>query len=145
MTEVTKTVIVAFSPAQMFALVDEVERYPEFLPWCSSSQVILRDEATTQATLMIGYRGLRQGFSTKNLKTPPTEMTMSLVEGPFRHLDGQWRFIDLQGRGCKIEFKIVYEFSNRLLAAVVGPVFDHIADTLVDAFVQRAEKLYESD
>ncbi len=145
MPEVIKTVIVPYTPAQMFALVDDVERYPEFLPWCTAGEVSLRDEAVTRATLRIGYRGVRQAFSTENHKRAPHEMRLTLVDGPFRALDGHWKFADLAGKsgsGCKIEFRLAYEFSSRLLATLVGPVFSHIADTLVEAFVKRADKVY---
>ena len=142
MPEVTKTVIVPYAPAQMFALVDAVERYPEFLPWCTAGEVSLRDEAVTRATLRIGYRGVRQAFSTENHKRAPHEMRMNLLDGPFRTLDGQWHFTDLAGKGCKIEFRLAYEFSSRMLATLVGPVFSHIANTMVEAFVKRADKVY---
>lgn len=142
MPEVTKTVIVPYAPAQMFALVDAVEQYPAFLPWCTAGEVLLRDEAVTRATLHIGYRGVRQAFSTENHKRAPHEMRMKLVDGPFRSLDGQWHFTDLAGKGCKIEFRLAYEFSSRMLATLVGPVFSHIANTMVEAFVKRADKVY---
>ena len=145
MPEVIKTVIVPYTPAQMFALVDDVERYPAFLPWCTAGDVSLRDDTVTRATLRIGYRGVRQAFSTENHKRAPHEMRLTLVDGPFRALDGQWKFGDLGGHGgagCKIEFRLAYEFSSRLLATLVGPVFSHIADTLVESFVKRADKVY---
>jgi ribosome-associated toxin RatA of RatAB toxin-antitoxin module len=142
MPEVIKTVIVPHTPARMFALVDDVERYPEFLPWCTAGEVSLRDDNVTRATLRIGYRGVRQSFSTENTKEAPHAMTMRLLEGPFRALDGQWRFVDLGGKGCKIEFRLTYEFSSRALAALVGPVFSHIANTLVEAFVKRADRIH---
>lgn len=142
MPEVSKTVIVTFTPQQMFALVDEVERYPEFLPWCTGSEVLLRDAAMTRATLHVGFRGVKQRFTTENHNTPPHEITMKLVDGPFRALDGRWRFNDLGGKGCKIEFLLSYEFSSRLLATLVGPVFSHIADTMVEAFVKRAGRIH---
>ena len=144
MPEVTKTVIVPYAPAQMFALVDAVERYPEFLPWCTAGEVSHRDEAVTRATLRIGYRGVRQAFSTENHKRAPHDMRMNLLDGPFRSLDGQWQFNDLAGKGCKIEFRLTYEFSSRMLATLVGPVFSHIANTMVEAFVKRADKVYGS-
>jgi ribosome-associated toxin RatA of RatAB toxin-antitoxin module len=142
MPEVTKTVIVPYVPAQMFALVDEVERYPEFLPWCTAGEVSLRDDKLTRATLRIGFRGVRQSFSTENSKRAPHEMSMRLLEGPFRTLDGLWRFNELGGQGCKIEFRLAYEFSSRVLETLVGPVFSHIANTMVEAFVKRADKMY---
>jgi len=142
MPEVFKTVIVTYTPEQMFALVDGVEQYPEFLPWCTGSSVSLRDATVTRAVLQVGFRGVKQRFSTENRKSPPGEITMKLIEGPFRALDGRWRFVDLNGKGCKIEFSLAYEFSSRILAALVGPVFSHIADTMVEAFVKRAERVY---
>jgi ribosome-associated toxin RatA of RatAB toxin-antitoxin module len=142
MPEVSKTVIVPYTPAQMFALVDGVEHYPAFLPWCTGSSVLLRDGAVTRASLQIGFRGVKQRFSTENHKSPPHEISLKLIDGPFRALDGRWRFNDLNGKGCKIEFSLAYEFSGRILAALVGPVFSHIADTMVEAFVKRAERIY---
>lgn len=142
MPEVNKSVLVGYSAQQMFALVDAVESYPEFLPWCGGAQADFRDENTTRATLHIDYRGIRQSFTTENHKEPPRTMSMKLVKGPFRMLDGGWRFTDLSGQGCKIEFKLHYEFSSKLLEKLVGPVFNYIADTIVDGFIRRAEKVY---
>lgn len=142
MPEVRKTVIVPYTPAQMFALVDGVERYPEFLPWCTGTVVLLRDAQVTRAALEVGFRGVKQRFATENHNTPPGVIQMKLLEGPFRSLDGEWRFGDLDGKGCKIEFRLGYEFSSRVLAALVGPVFSHIADTMVEAFVKRAQRLH---
>lgn len=144
MPEVAKSVIVPYSPQQMFDLVEGVERYPEFLPWCTGSTVLARDEQHTRAALHVGFRGVKQRFSTENRKSPPREISMSLIEGPFRALQGRWHFNDLNGRGCKIEFHLAYEFSSRILATLVGPVFSHIADTMVEAFVKRAERVYGS-
>lgn len=142
MPEVAKTVIVPYTPQQMFDLVEGVEHYPEFLPWCTGSTVLERDDQYTRAALQVGFRGVKQRFSTENRKAPPGEIGMKLIEGPFRALIGRWRFSDLNGRGCKIEFHLAYEFSSRILATLVGPVFSHIADTMVEAFVKRAERVY---
>jgi ribosome-associated toxin RatA of RatAB toxin-antitoxin module len=142
MPEVSKTVIVPYTPAQMFALVDGVEHYPAFLPWCTGSSVLSRDASVTRAALQVGFRGVKQRFATENRNSPPGDISMKLLEGPFRSLDGHWRFTDLNGKGCKIEFSLAYEFSSRILATLVGPVFSHIADTMVEAFVKRAERLY---
>lgn len=142
MAVVEKSVLVGYSAQQMFELVDAVETYPQFLPWCSAAEVHHRDEHRTRATIHISYHGARQNFTTENAKDPPDHMTVKLVEGPFRILDGEWRFIALRERACKIEFRLHYEFSSRLLETLVGPVFSYIANTMVDAFVKRAEKLY---
>ena len=92
----------------MFMLVDEVERYPEFLPWCTGSAVLARDAQMMRASLQIGFRGVKQSFSTECHKVPPHELTLKLIEGPFRALDGRWRFNDLGGKGCKIEFSLAW-------------------------------------
>ncbi len=126
----------------MFDLVDEVERYPEFLPWCSGTKVLVRDAERTRATIMINYYGVKQRFTTENAKVPAAEMSIRLVEGPFRVLDGSWRFRALKEDACKIEFVLHYEFSGRLLEKLVGPVFGYIANTLVEAFIQRARQVY---
>lgn len=142
MPEVSKTVIVSFLPEQIYKLVDDIERYPEFLPWCTGSGVLSREADVMRATLKVGFRGIKQSFSTENHNSPPHQITMKLIDGPFRSLDGRWRFIDLAGKGCKIEFNLAWDFSSRVLGALVGPVFSHIADTMVEAFVKRAEKVY---
>jgi ribosome-associated toxin RatA of RatAB toxin-antitoxin module len=142
MTEVNHSVLVEYRPEQMFSLVDAVEDYPKFLPWCGGVRLIYRNQDTTLATILINYHGIRQSFTTENDKRAPAEMRIRLVEGPFRALDGSWRFSDLAGRGCKIEFRLRYEFAGRLLDRLIGPVFQHIASTLVDAFVKRAEEVY---
>ena len=142
MPEVNRSVLVSHTPEQMFALVDAVERYPEFLPWCGGASVSFRDETRTRATVNISYRGVKRSFTTENTKRAPAEMVMRLVEGPFRDLDGEWRFTALGERGCKVEFRLRYEFSSRLLAKLLGPIFDYIANSLVEAFVKRGDQLY---
>jgi ribosome-associated toxin RatA of RatAB toxin-antitoxin module len=140
--EVTRSVLVAHTPAQMFALIDAVEDYPKFLPWCGAAKVLHRDESTTRATLEIDYRGIRQSFTTENAKRPPDEMLIRLKEGPFRKLEGEWRFTALGQQGCKIEFRMSYEFSGRVLERLIGPVFNYIANNLVEAFVKRAAQIH---
>lgn len=142
MPEVNQSVLVEFTPEQMFSLVDAVEKYPEFLPWCGGTAVIHRDSRTTRATIVINYRGILQSFTTENSKRAPTEMLLRLVEGPFRALEGSWRFIDLAGHGCKIELVLRYQFAGRLLDRLIGPVFHHIVSTLMEAFVTRAGQVY---
>ena len=140
--KVSRSALVHFSAARMFGLVDDIERYPEFLPWCSGTTVTLRDPATTCATINISYHGIRQQFSTENHKQVPERMTMRLVEGPFKSLDGEWRFTSLDEQACRIDFQLHYEFSSTLLERLVGPVFGYIAGTMVDAFLKRAEQLH---
>jgi len=142
MAEVKRTVLVGHPAARMFDLVDRVEDYPLFLPWCSGSSVESRDAAVTRATVHIGFHGVKTSFSTANTKQFPESMRLALVSGPFRTLDGEWRFTDLGGAGCRVEFSLHYQFASRLLERAVGPVFGRIAASLVDAFVQRADRLH---
>lgn len=142
MAQVEKSVLVHHSAAQMYALVDAVEQYPAFLPWCGGIDLIKRDEASTIATLHIDYHGIKQNFTTENHKTYPSLMDIQLKNGPFKHLEGIWRFIALSDDACKIEFQLSYEFSNIFLEKIIAPVFSHIANTFVDAFVERADKVY---
>jgi ribosome-associated toxin RatA of RatAB toxin-antitoxin module len=142
MNKVEKTVLVSHSAEQMYALVDAVEDYPKFLPWCGGVDLLERSEASTSATLHINYHGLKQNFTTQNIKTFPHSMDIELKDGPFKHLDGSWRFIPLRQDACKIEFSLNYEFANNFLEKLIAPVFNHIATTFVDGFVARADKVY---
>lgn len=142
MNVVEKTVMVMHSAEQMFTLVDAVENYAQFLPWCSGADLLERTPTSTSATLHINYHGIKQHFSTNNSKVYPTQMTIALNEGPFKHLNGSWHFTALAPNACKIEFKLNYEFANYFLEKMIAPVFSHIANTFVDSFVARAEKVY---
>lgn len=142
MALVEKTVLVPHSAAQMFELVDRVEHYPEFLPWCGGASVEQQAGNAVRATVHIDYHHIRQSFTTENQRTPPSQIDMKLQQGPFRHLDGSWRFIPLSPSACKIEFRLRYEFSSKLLEKMVGPVFHYIANNFVDAFIHRAEQVY---
>ncbi len=142
MNIVSRSALVQFSAKQMFDLVEGVEQYPQFLPWCSGTSVTHRDLQVTHATISINYRGIKQSFSTKNLKQPPERMSLQLVEGPFQALDGEWLFTPLRADACRIDFRLSYQFSSALLEKLVGPVFGHIAGTMVDAFLKRADQVY---
>ena len=142
MATVKKIVLIEFTPPQMFELVDRVEDYPQFLPWCGGTELLDRNDAITRARLHINYHGIKSDFSTENDKFFPTHMLIKLVEGPFHHLEGMWDFTALGERACKVEFSLHYEFSSKLVEKAVGPVFSHIANTLVDSFVRRAEQVY---
>ena len=144
MALVEKSVLVPYSVQQMFALVDNVAEYPQFLPWCGGTSVTSMDGNTVQATVHIDYHHIKQSFTTENVRLPPHRIDIALKDGPFKHLDGSWHFIPLSESACKIELSLHYEFSNRLLEKVFGPVFHYIANTFVDAFVHRAEKVYAS-
>lgn len=142
MAQVEKTVLIEQSAERMFELVDRCEDYPEFLPWCSRTELKFRDEGKTVATLHINYHAVKSHFTTENDKEFPSLMKIRLVDGPFRRLEGAWRFRPLAENACKIEFSLHYEFSSKLFEKVIGPVFGHIANTFVDAFVRRAAQVY---
>lgn len=141
MAQVDKTVLVGHSAEHMFSLVDQVEDYTQFLPWCGGVELHQRDESVTEATLHIDYHGIKQKFTTQNLKQFPHSMEIRLKDGPFKHLQGHWRFITLAPDACKVEFSLQYEFSSVLLEKLISPVFSHIANTFVEAFVVRADNL----
>lgn len=142
MAAVHKTVFIGYSAEQMFALVDQVENYPKFLPWCGGVEVKQRDGNHLVARLAINYHGVRQSFTTENVNTPPSKMHMHLLEGPFKLLEGTWNFKALREDACKIEFDLHYEFSSRILERLIGPVFNLIANSFVDSFCKRAETVY---
>ncbi len=145
MKTVHKSVLIWYSPAEMFALVTDVVSYPQFLPWCDRASV---EEETPQgmvAKVGISIAGIRQSFTTRNRHEPDQKVSLKLVKGPFSRLEGDWNFLPLgdgSQRACKVEFTLSYAFDNGTLAALVGPVFDKIAGSLVDAFVKRASHVY---
>ena len=144
MKEIRRSAIVEHSAAEMYRLVDDVAAYPQFLPWCTEAKVEPRGEKK-RATLVAALRGLRQSFTTLNEGRPGQAIDMHLVEGPFRHFDAGWRFTPLGAQACQIEFSLRYEFSSRALDTLLGPLFSHIADTMVDAFTRRADELHGRD
>ncbi len=145
MNKVEKTVLVPHSTAEMFMLVDKVEDYPTFLPWCGGVDLLARTESITSATLHINFRGVKQNFTTENAKIFTEKMVITLVNGPFKSLNGQWHFIELNKNSCKIEFELNYEFANSFLEKLISPIFSHIASTFVDSFVQQADKVYKQE
>ena len=142
MALVEKSVLIGQSAERMFELVDRCEDYPVFLPWCSETEVKYRDALKTVATLHVNYHSVKTSFTTENDKESPSSMKITLVDGPFRRLDGLWRFKSLSAEACKIEFQLSYEFSSKMFEKVIGPVFSQIANTFVDAFVKRANEVH---
>jgi ribosome-associated toxin RatA of RatAB toxin-antitoxin module len=142
MAVVEKSVLIERTAVQMFELVDRVEDYPKFLPWCGGTELLERTDGKTAARIHISYHGLKAHFATENAKEAPRQMDIRLREGPFRSMDGGWRFTPLGETACKVEFRLHYEFSSKILEMVLGPVFHHIANTFVESFVKRAQQLY---
>jgi ribosome-associated toxin RatA of RatAB toxin-antitoxin module len=144
MQRVRKSVLVPYAAARMFELVDRVEDYPRFLPWCAGAATLETHPGGKTARIDIDYHGVRAHFTTDNVNTPNSLIVIRLKHGPFRKLHGEWRFLALDQAACKIEFELTYEFATSLLEKVVGPVFHHIANTFIEAFVKRAETIYGS-
>lgn len=142
MPTVNKSALVEYKPQEMFDIVDDVEKYSEFLPWCGSSSVLSRSEDEVKATIEISHSGIRKSFTTLNRLQPGKIIEVQLIDGPFKHLHGFWRFEPLGDKGCKVTLDLDYEFSSRLLGLAIGPVFSQIANTFVDAFCKRAEAIY---
>lgn len=143
MTQIQRSALLPFSDQQMYDLVADVESYPAFLPWCGSAEVLSIKGSEVVATVGIDFKGVNRAFTTRNRLIAPKTIDMELVDGPFRHLHGGWSFRALDDQASKIMLDLQFEFSNPMIRLVVGPVFEQIANGLVDAFHQRAEALYE--
>lgn len=139
---INRSALVPFTAEQMFYLVDDIEAYPGFLPWCKSTTVMERVDAEVRACIDIAKAGIHKSFTTRNQNQRPNRIEMSLVEGPFKHLEGLWRFDALNEKACKVSLDIEFEFSNKIFEKTIGPIFGHICNTLVEAFVKRAQDVY---
>jgi ribosome-associated toxin RatA of RatAB toxin-antitoxin module len=141
-SKIHKSALLPYTPEQMYALVEEVEAYPLFLPWCSASEVHNRDAGKTEATLEMNFKGVKQRFTTVNDNHPHTRIDLKLKEGPFKKLSGHWHFKKLGNLGCKVSLDLNYEFSAGPVQLLIGAAFDKVAHTLLDAFVTRAQQVY---
>jgi ribosome-associated toxin RatA of RatAB toxin-antitoxin module len=145
MKTVQKSVLIWYSATEMFNLVTDVARYPEFLPWCDQASVLNKTEDSMTAKIGIAFAGLKQSFTTQNTHEASRLVRLKLVDGPFSKLDGEWTFTpvgDDAQRACRVALTLRYDFDSIALATLVGPVFDKIAGSLVDAFVKRAQQVY---
>lgn len=142
MQRIKKTQSVPYSAAQMYALVNDVDQYAEFVPWCVDSTVLQRTDSEVYARLTFASGAITKSFTTQNRLQLNHRIDMSLVDGPFRHLSGFWLFMPDQDSGSVVSLELEFEFSTRLLGVMFGPVFNQVASTLVDAFSQRAEVVY---
>ena len=143
MKHIARSAIVEHSAAEMYALVEDIESYPRFLPWCAAAVVHERKPGMTRATLTVSVAGMRHSFTTRNENRPGLAIEMQLVQGPFRRFHGVWRFVPLSPGASRIEFTLEYEFASRTLGRLLAPLFDGIADSLVEAFVRRAAQVHE--
>ncbi len=142
MHSVERSVLVPHSAAQMFDLVADVEKYPQFMPWCGGAAVSTRDEHGMQASITIALAGIKQSFTTRNTHIYPHKIELELVDGPFSMLKGEWLFNALTEDACKVVFTLQYEFSSRTLEKLIGPIFNRIASSFIDSFTQRALNIY---
>lgn len=145
MKTVNKSVLIWYTPLEMYQLVTDVASYPQFLPWCDHASVLEIHPDGVTAEIGISFGGIRQTFTTRNTHSQPDKVDIVMVNGPFSTLEGHWHFHALGDgtqRAAKVELLLNYGFSNAALAALVGPVFDRIAASLVDAFVKRAQQVY---
>jgi len=142
MPKITRSALVSHTPEQMFELVNDFARYPEFLPWCGASRVLESTGAAIVGELSIQKGSIRQSFTTKNTLMPPERIDLSLVDGPFKSLSGHWRFESVGEDACRVSLDLEFEFAGKLIAMAIGAVFSQIAGSLVDAFCYRADQLY---
>ena len=142
LNRVDRSALLPYTTSEMFDLVSDISAYPEFLPWCSGAQILSQEGEELSARIGFSVSGVSKSFTTRNRLRPGKEIAMQLVEGPFSELHGRWRFDALGDAGCKISLFLEYEFSSKMVSLVVGPVFNKIANTLVDAFQKRAVEVY---
>jgi ribosome-associated toxin RatA of RatAB toxin-antitoxin module len=142
MPSVNKSALVPYSASQMYDLVDKISDYPNFLPWCGGAEEISRSDDEVEASVTISHSGLNKSFTTRNRLQKNKMIEMELVNGPFKHLHGFWKFEALSDTACKVSLDLEYEFSNKLLSLAIGPVFSQVANTMVDSFCQQANRVY---
>lgn len=143
MYSINRFALVNFSAQQMYQLINDVDAYHEFLPWCGGSEVIEQSDESMTAAVTISFKGVNKTFTTLNTLTPYTEVAMQLKDGLFSELSGAWEFNSLNGDACKISLTLEFGFANRLVGAVIGPVFSKIANSMVESFCERAEEVYK--
>lgn len=143
MPEISRSALLPYPASFMYDIVNQVEAYPEFLPWCGGARLHQADDTSMEASINISVGGLNQWFKTRNSMVPGKSIEIELVDGPFKRLHGHWRFSALEDEGSKIELVMKFEFKRGLAAAVIAPAFTRIANTMVDSFCQRARELDE--
>lgn len=142
MTIIHKSALVPYAASEMYALVDDIAAYPQFLPWCTGARELSRDVDEVRAVIELARSGVQKAFTTCNRLQKNKMIEIRLIEGPFRHLEGFWHFTALPSESCKVSLDMDFEFSNKLVSIIFGPVFNQITNTLVDAFCKRAQQVY---
>lgn len=141
-TEIKRSALLPYTAKEMFELVDAIDQYPQFIPWCSASQILRRDSQEVEARLELSWSGIHKSFTTKNTNTPGERIDMNLVEGPFKHLEGIWTFTPMGDQGCKVNLELDFELTGNFLDKLFQPVFSHMANSFVDLFTKRAVEIY---
>jgi ribosome-associated toxin RatA of RatAB toxin-antitoxin module len=144
-TCIKKTALIPYSAAKMYALVADVDQYQYFLPWCGDSKLLSQTDNEIIGLVQIQHMGMNKNFTTLNRMHPDKMIEIYLVDGPFKKLEGSWRFDALDKNGCKISLDLEFEFSNKLMSVAFGPIFSQIANSMVDAFCKRATTIYNTD
>lgn len=144
MTKISKQANVAYTAKQMFALVNDIKSYPEFLPWCTATNILENKDDSLIASVSVSLGKINQSFTTKNTMQDNTSINMQLVEGPFKELKGHWQFNDKSEGECRILLNMQFEFKNKIMKHALGAAFKKVTDSLVDAFVERARVVYGS-
>jgi len=142
MTEISKTAVVPYTTNEMYALVNDIESYPAFLPWCIAAKILSKKEESLIATLSLAMGKIKQSFTTENTMLEGSRIDMRLIEGPFKHLSGYWKFNPEDEHSCHIQLHMNYEFKNKIIKYALGKVFYIVIDTMVESFVQRAQHIY---
>lgn len=139
---INRSALVMHSSTRMYDLVNDVASYPQFLPWCSSANVIERHEHFMLASLEVSKGGMKQSFTTRNEFSKDGQIHMNLVDGPFEHLRGVWEFVALKDDACKVVLNLNFALKRNIAKIAFGPVFNQAANSMVDAFCQRANDVY---
>lgn len=142
MASIHRSALLPYSAKQMFDLVNDIESYPSYMDGCVGSEVFFRDASCIEARLDLSKGGIKQSFATRNRLVEPESITMELVEGPFSHFEGVWRFTHLQDSACKVSLDLEFTVSNKLVGMAAKRLFDSVAGNLVDALCQRAKVVY---
>ena len=143
MANISRSALVMYSCEQMYKLVDDIQLYPQFIPNCADSKRVQTNEHTVEGSLLISSVGISKWFTTKNILTPNKEIQMELINGPFKHLTGVWKFTELDSSACKVELDIDFEFSSKLIEMAFGGIFNSLIANMVSAFTKRAKQIYE--
>lgn len=142
MATIHRSALVMHNCQQMYQLINDVNAYPNFVPDCADSKIIEQTENSMTAALLVAKGGLKKWFTTKNTLTPSNKVELKLVDGPFKQLIGQWQLTELSEQACKVELRLDYEFSNKMIELAFGKVFTHLANNMVQAFINRAKEVY---